>query len=375
MPAMKLVLYATGFGLVVATVLSRVKSAEWWIRFVDFPRLQIAVGLAAVVGAFAFYADPAAPLDVVFVVALLASLAYQAHRIYPYTPLARIGVLDSSPGGDDRRIRILVANVLMGNRRFDDLASLIREHDPDLILAMETDGWWDERLHVLDADYPHTVRRPQDNQYGLHLFSKLPFDAADVRCRVEDDVPSVRAQLRLRSGDIVDFHGIHPRPPRPGQDTEERDAELLIVGREVRADPRPAIVAGDLNDVAWSRTTQLFQKISGLLDPRRGRGMYSTFHADYPPLRWPLDHVFHDASFTLVGLRRLRHIGSDHFPVLVELKYEPRAEVSQQPLEVERSDFVDARDRITDADGIDRVPPVHPRGPARRDGPAARFPL
>jgi endonuclease/exonuclease/phosphatase (EEP) superfamily protein YafD len=350
---MKLVLVTLGSCLIALTVLSHVRSAQWWIRIADFPRVQIALALALVGGLFVPYFDSSSVLDAGFGLALVGSFLYQSFRIFPYTPLASRQVLESSPGGAAQSIKILISNVLMENRRDKDFVALVRECDPDLILVVETDAWWDERLRVLDGSYPHAIKRPQSNAYGMHLLSRLKLGASQVRFLVEEDVPSIRTGVHLRSNHRIMFYGLHPRPPEPRQDTEERDAELLIVGREVKEGGRPAIVAGDLNDVAWSHTTRLFQRISGMLDPRRGRGMFSTFHAGCPPFRWPLDHVFHDASFTLARLQRLRSIGSDHFPILVELKYEPRAAVEQEAPEADREDLREARDRIAEGRAAD----------------------
>jgi hypothetical protein len=104
-----------------------------------------------------------------------------------------------------------------------------------------------------------------------------------------------------------------------------RDAEVVVLGREIdeQTEHRPTLIAGDFNDVAWSHTTDLFIKLSGLLDPRKGRGLFNTFHADYPLFRFPLDHVFHSNDFRLVALEVLGYVGSDHFPVLPELSHEP----------------------------------------------------
>ena len=345
---MKLVLLVLGCFLVAVTILSRIRSASWWIRYADFPRMQIGFTLFCVLAAYIALYGIVGALDAVFVLAVAGALVEQGIRIFPYTPLAPKEVEDAQPGNSAASIRILISNVLMENRRVGDLLELVREKDPDVVLVVETDHWWHKQLGVLDQDYPNSLKHPQDNYYGMHLFSKLELRAPEIRFLIEDDVPSVRAGIRLRSGRWIEFYGIHPRPPEVQEDTEERDAEILIVGQQIAADGRPSIVAGDLNDVAWSDTTRHFQKISGTLDPRRGRGTFNTFHARYPFLRWPLDHVFHEASFTLIRLERLRGIGSDHFPVFAALKFEPAAEAHQDAPDADVDDHDEAREKIED---------------------------
>ena len=122
------------------------------------------------------------------------------------------------------------------------------------------------------------------------------------------------------------------------------------MAREVEKLGRPVVVAGDMNDVAWSRTTKLFQKISELLDPRVGRGLYSSFHAEYPFLRWPLDHVFHSGELALVKMERLGYVGSDHFPILVELAVTDAAARIQDTPEADADDLETASDMVDTAE-------------------------
>jgi endonuclease/exonuclease/phosphatase (EEP) superfamily protein YafD len=218
-------------------------------------------------------------------------------------------------------------------------------------LTAETDKWWREQLKEFDRTHPYVVARPQDNSYGILLQSRLELINPQVKFLVQDDIPSIHARVKLRSGKEVELRGLHPRPPVPeeyGRATE-RDAELLIVGKEVKGKKDPIIVLGDLNDVAWSRTNNLFQDISGLLDPRIGRGFYHTFHAKYPFIRFPLDHFFHSNHFRLVALRRLPYFGSDHFPVYIELSYEPDAKNQQEELHADESQKKEAEKKIDQA--------------------------
>ncbi len=325
---------------VVMTVLPLSRHEAWWVRGWDFPRLQLSALLALLLVAQLLVLDLSQAGSWLLVLPSVACLAYQAWWILPYTPLCPVEVKASRSTDPDRRIRVMTANVLAPNRNSAGLIQLVRDNDPDVLVTLESDQWWQDRLTVLEHDYPFTIKCALDNLYGMHVYSRLKLRNSSIEFLVEPDVPSMHALIELRCGQPVRVHFLHPAPPSPTENDEsaERDAELVMVGRSVAGSDEAVIVTGDLNDVAWSATTRLFRKVSGLLDPRVGRGMFNTFHAKYWPIRWPLDHLFHSEHFTLARMHRLPPFGSDHFAILTELCFEPARDIEQDGLDLAPGD-------------------------------------
>lgn len=318
--------------MVAFTGLALIETDEWWIRVLDFPRLQISAVLVLALLIYWFLSSRGIAASLIIGASLL-SLVWQVWLIAPYTALWKRQMISADGCEPQGRVRFLIANVFQGNRKASSLLSLVRKADPDVILLTEMDKQWERDVASLKASYPATVLEPLSNTYGIGLYSRLVLRDAQVRYLVEDDIPSIRATITLRDGSDFTMWGVHPAPPRPNSDTGQRDAELLLVAKDVAAAAGPSVVAGDLNDVAWSSTTTLFQKVSGLLDPRIGRGLYATFNANWPLLRWPLDHLFASKEWTLGEFQTLNDIGSDHFPILVELCHRPQAaKVQKGPL-------------------------------------------
>ena len=330
--------------LVALTVLPISRSPSWWVRIPEFPRLQWFALSAVLLLLSLLVPDIDRVMAVGCAAVSLACLLYQGWWIFPFTPLKSPEVKQGGAPGAER-ISIVVANVLMSNRDAESLLSQVRKLRPDLLLTLESDDWWESQLDPLVPDYPHFIKCPQDDTYGIHLYSRLPLEDAQVEYLVEDTVPSVHVGVRMRGGELVRAHFLHPAPPVPMHkaDSVERDAELIVLARTIKDCEEPLIVAGDLNDVAWSGTTRLFRRISGLLDPRVGRGMFNTFHAEYRFMRWPLDHLFHSAHFRVSRIARLEPFGSDHFPLYTELEYVPGSVQEQAPPEPGERDIEEAR--------------------------------
>ena len=339
--------------LLIATALPYTRIIHGAVRIFEFPRLQMLV-LAAILAIAAFVLVPDAGWRWGLVAAFLVVFAAQGFWVAKFSPLGRRQ--SQRYGGDPdgpNTISILSSNVKMSNRDYGRALAMARKADPDIALFMETDEGWADGLEPLRESHPHVVSRPYDNSYGMILFSRLPVDDVEVHFLAMEKVPSFIVTVTLRNGRPFRLYCVHPEPPVPNADSAGRDAELVKVARIVVDDGMPSIVCGDLNDVAWSHTTRLFQRLSNLLDPRVGRGFYNTFDARYPLLRWPLDHLFHDDHFSLVSMDRREHIGSDHFPILFKLALTTTPSAMDRPERANGDDEDEADDIVEDADRLD----------------------
>lgn len=301
-------------------------SRQRWVRMWDYPRGQCMVLLVLTLPGCVFWiwshpgwlAWTAGGL-------WLASLVALGWEMRPYTPLARKQCPTTQGNiAADRRLRVLSSNVLMDNRSYDRLLALVEHWKPDILVLLEVDAAWMEGIRILDERFAERYVRAQDNRYGMALYSRFPVVAGGMRSLLRDDLPSAKIRVRLPSQHEITVYALHPPPPAPGEAPTSigRDAEMALIAEEVRADSGPAIVIGDLNDVAWSHGTRLFQRLSATADPRVGRGVFSTFHAGHWWMRWPLDHIFVTSAFSVVDLRVCESVGSDHFPVCCDLALE-----------------------------------------------------
>ena len=307
-----LILFWVSVALVLFTTVSPLTgSVQWWVRGWDFPRVHIMVVAIATAALGVYLGGPAA----LAACAVLATCAfYQGYRVFPYTAFAATEIPLSNDVPAQDRISIISATVLMENTDHAALRQLIDREDPDILLLMETDAKWNAALTEQLARYDTVVTHPLVNHYGMIFATKLKAIKAETVFLVDDETPTALAELEGPTGRFL-FVGLHPRPPVPGTNTEERDAQIKRAALLADRTYLPVIAMGDFNDVAWSWTSERFKRYGEFRDPRAGRGMMPSFDANSWYLRFPIDQFYLTEGFDLISFETLEAFGSDHFPI------------------------------------------------------------
>ncbi len=301
--------------LIVLSLLPFIRSQHWVFRVAEFIKLQLLV-FQVPVFAWGFYLLAEFPWIWGIQIAQGLLIGYHVFILVRYTKFWRKEKYDKGKDASDS-IKIISCNVLQFNKEHDRFIDLIRKEKPQIFLTMESDATWEEALRKLESDYPNVVKVTLDNTYGMHFYTTLKINKSQVHYFVADDIPSIEAELETADGHRFIFFAVHPPPPSPTEEenSKERDGDLLSVAKRVRDYKMPVVVTGDFNNVAWARSSILFKKTSKLIDARIGRGILSTFHANYWFFRVPLDLLFHSPNVFIDKLFIYPPVGSDHFPM------------------------------------------------------------
>lgn len=346
---MQLIFYITSCLFIISVLIPFIKQTHWTVRVFDYPRFQKFILLFATSLLFIFVDKT--PFAISLFICLILCMIYLLWVIIPYSPFGKKMIDKVTLRKDERPLNLLVYNVLQDNTKYQNLVKLIKQRNPDIVFLLETNKEWMDEIREATNEFEYKIEVPLENTYGLLFYSKLPIKYQEINYLISTEIPSIIADIEYNN-QIVRLYGLHPTPPVPQENEEstERDAEILLIGKQAKEYGKACIVFGDLNDVAWSRTTRLFLKTSQMLDPRRGRGMFNTFHAHHWFLRWPLDHYFLSSQFRLIEMMREPNIGSDHFPISIQVVL--RSDDTSGEMKLDQEEKVEVEEKIEE--GIEK---------------------
>ncbi len=219
------------------------------------------------------------------------------------------------------RIRLVTANILVGN---DEVALLARDlvaTGADLLLLQEVTEQHVADLRaegVLDA-YPFQVLAPSDRPHGSAILSQLPITTGGV-IKVAG-YPMTRAEVVTAAGTVVVVN-VHPLAPSVPEQVAAWHTQMAALTQLAGEEADPLIMAGDFNATA-DHAPMGRLLATGLRDAfdEAGRGIGAT----WPVWRGPmipvmrLDHVLVRGPITVLGAEVQDNRGSDHRRVSVEV--------------------------------------------------------
>jgi endonuclease/exonuclease/phosphatase (EEP) superfamily protein YafD len=184
----------------------------------------------------------------------------------------------------------------------------------DVIFLMEVDARWLAALEPLKAKYPHHFAEPRTDNFGIALFSRIPWEYAAPLYFGKADLPSIEVSMQQEGRRFV-LIGTHPIPPVGSGAAALRDAQLGELADYVAQLRDPAIVVGDLNATPWSTG---MRRLAG-----RNLGFRSRVAPWAPTWRAgslfaiPIDHALVTAPLAVTRRAVGPDVGSDHRPLEV----------------------------------------------------------
>lgn len=286
-------------------------ASAWWLEILSHFRVQYALAFLLLAAVFALGRKWKATLGSL-ALAFINALPILLFLLPPAAP----------PPAAARAYRAMLMNVNSHSGDPARVRAAIERFQPDLLAIEEISDRWLEALAPALEAYPYRTVDPRFDNFGIGLFSRVPFDSAVVERFGIVDVPSVFAEISLE-GRTLAVVATHPMPPGGALLAAERNRQLDWLARRVAAIPHPVLLLGDLNTSPWSPVYRRFIGTSGLRDSARGRSIRPTWPAPLPLLWIPLDHALHSPDVAIVARQVGPAVDSDHYPLVVDFAWVP----------------------------------------------------
>ena len=250
--------------------------------------------------------------------ALLAALVLAVWNGAPVAALYLPSSLEPQDGG--RTIHLVFANLKADIGIQPAQLEWIVEQDPDLIGFAEVAMDAPPLLDAFLADWSERLVVPEEGNFGIALYSKLPLHDARV-VNLAGGVPTLTAEVLLDDGGRDRFRFVVTHPPPPLGQTERHRRHMEKLSRLARDAELPLLVIGDLNATPWSPRFRDLIEVGGLEHARQGRGILPSWSPLRIPMHLlPIDHVLVKGPWEIERFEVHPFGPSDHAMIAAEVR-------------------------------------------------------
>jgi vancomycin resistance protein VanJ len=222
-------------------------------------------------------------------------------------------------------LKVMSYNVWYRNRNVAEVARLIRQEQPDIVLLQElspkmAQALKEQLVDLYGSDPLYLAYEAEVYQGIISRYPLMPVELAEDRGRAQKVVAT------LPAGSVAVWN-VHPNTPLPWL-RQYKQITALVEDIATAAD-QPLIVGGDFNTTDQSETYRLVSQYLYNAHWEAGWGFGFSFPANHPRFKRyiaivtpviRIDHVFFSSHFIVSSARTLSESGgSDHFPVTAKL--------------------------------------------------------
>jgi endonuclease/exonuclease/phosphatase (EEP) superfamily protein YafD len=304
---------------------------------VVIPAVALAVmSLAAFLGRWVWWLDVLANFRAQYVVALailglvvmLSKWRKTGYVILGAALINLVAVLPlfigspADPESTAASVRVMSFNLLSDNESYSEVIEYIEAVDPDIVLLHEASRPWEVAMDSSGLQYEFIRPRSEDLIFGTLVLVRgegveavsFGFAASSPRAVEVSFTPDGWSTP-------LTVLGTHPLAPTDDGRAALRDAQLGFAGQWAAERTGAYLVAGDFNATPWSWPFRRLLDLGELRNSQVGFGLQPSFSSQSNLLlRVPIDHLVHSEALEVTDRRLGPSLGSDHFPLLVDLQ-------------------------------------------------------